>query len=112
VRIAREPIAVKKAFAIMAMSCAVICYMASFEHVRTSGRYENSWLREELVIGAPLLLAQLTNLLCGPFRYQRACRYRYRLPVITTFFASTLKPRETTPAPRTSPMVGAVQGAN
>jgi hypothetical protein len=42
---------------------------------------------EELVIRAPLLLMQLTNLLFGSFRYQRACRHRSRLPAMMALSA-------------------------
>ena len=42
---------------------------------------------EELVIGSPLFLAQLADLLCGPFRNEGACRRSKRLPAITAPFA-------------------------
>ena len=42
---------------------------------------------DELVIRPPLLLVQLTNLLCGSLGYQRACRHPFRLPAITAYFA-------------------------
>ena len=46
-----------------------------------------SQCEDELVIRSPLLLVQLTNLLCGSLGYLRTCRHQRRLPTITAYFA-------------------------